>query len=339
LNGPLRMPLPSFIARTLALAVAAAVAPAIASCSGEASFLLPSVDAGAPSSKYASVCAAWAAAECAYESTCYVSVFVRWENDSQCRQRRAILCELLGDDPDVAFDPQLVQGCTFPADCTGVQGTAGTAGTPPLCLPPGKAPDGSSCVWDADCRSNFCSYSYDAYGTPSDCGKCETLDLCQCGPNAECVYHGANVQCVGLPSLGQACGAPLYGCLQGQCVVADGATTGQCTMVPQATVGEACSARALGPDCSGTDTFCDPNAQTCRVYRPGAYGDPCTDATGGEGVVCIGAGSCDDGASGLCLPPAPDSEPCDEAQGVSCLPPARCLGHACVFPSQGTCSR
>src|SRR6185437_9443408 len=150
------------------------------------SFLLPSVSTGAPSGKYATACTTWANAECAHESACRGDAIGFWENIEQCRQRQALRCELLGDDPDASFDPQLVGGCTFPSDCsaTGQVGAGGTL----LCLPPGKAVDGASCVWNEDCQSLDCAYTYDNNGIASDCGRCVTEITCSCADFRACSY-------------------------------------------------------------------------------------------------------------------------------------------------------
>lgn len=306
----------------------------ILGCSGEETFLLPSVDAGIPVTPYAAACAAWAQAECAFEASCYPSIVTGWLDPAQCEQRRSISCELEAADPDVAFDPALVAGCTF-TDCVA------TLGLPPnLCLPPGKAPEGAPCVWDDACASRYCAYGRDAYGQ-SSCGLCEILPPpCTCGPDAMCAYKGdEEVSCVVPPSVGDPCGPPMNSCAgSAQCVVPDGGSTGTCMDVPTATEGQPCGTGSLGPNCVGLDAYCDPVALTCGVEQAGAYGDPCPSSNGGAPVVCVGGGVCDYSVSGTCLPPSPDAEPCDETQGLYCLFPARCLDHACVFPTTATCA-
>jgi hypothetical protein len=317
------------------LALAAAVAW-LGSCSGEKSFYLPSVDAGLPVTKYAAVCAAWAQAECALESSCYVSVGLRWLDGAQCEQRRTIWCELEASDPDVSFDPTLVAGCTF-TDCSKV---VGVAFSPSLCLPPGRAPDGASCVWDDACAGGNCAVPVDEYGAPAAaCGLCETLHPCTCGPDEECHFVDGGFTCLPLPTQGETCGPPLYSCTGSECMVPANASTGTCIFIPTATLGEPCNPGTDSPECVGVDPYCDPTTSTCAVYQPGIYGDPCTDANGGGGIACIGGGVCDLAVTGRCLPPSPDADPCDAAQGLNCLAPAECLNHACVFPSTARCSQ
>jgi hypothetical protein len=55
----------------------------LAACTGEASFVLPSQDAGAPSGRYQAVCNGWALRECAYTNACKIDVFEQWEDDAQ----------------------------------------------------------------------------------------------------------------------------------------------------------------------------------------------------------------------------------------------------------------
>ena len=119
----------------LALCVVA-VLPA--ACTGESSFLLPALDAGAPDGRYEDVCASWARRECASEDACHVGIFFRWENDDQCIQRQTLTCELEASDPDVPFDPSLVDACMFPADCSRALGTLSAPNSPPFACRPAK---------------------------------------------------------------------------------------------------------------------------------------------------------------------------------------------------------
>jgi hypothetical protein len=333
-NGAARR-LPLRVATTVfALALGIAISGSgVAACTGEASFMLPSLDAGAPSGRYGTVCNAWATRECAYTDACQVSVFAQWESDAQCIARETLVCELQGDDPDVPFDPALVDACTLPADCSAPIGIVSAESASALCLPPGKAPNGAPCVWGSGCQSRVCIYDSTTNGTAA-CGTCEPPIRCDCSANQRCVLTGDVVSCIDLPDAGDTCGAPLYACNDAKCVAAsDGGAT--CQVVPEGGVGAPCSTDPTGPDCffSGeAPLYCD-HTDRCSAYVAATYGQPCT----GEGSVCVGDGWCDSENTGDCQPPAPDGEPCND-DVPPCLPPSRCLAGACIFPTLATCS-
>ncbi len=313
----------------------------LAGCSGEESFLLPPPDAGLPATPYAAACAGWAQRECAYESGCGVSINWQWEDNAQCVQRRTITCELEANDPDVSFDPARVDGCQFPAACADVYGTAGEPESPYLCLAPGHAANGDPCVWNDDCQSEQCWYSYLATGVMSSCGKCQPLVKCDCDAGQECVYdlNDGGVACLTLPELGEACSADTS-CAEGACVPSgadDG--SGTCTTVPFAGFGEPCGVSAVGPLCVGPGAFCNTTTLLCDTFQTASYGQPCAgpDAPG-PGAICTGGATCDTEITGNCIPPAPDGALCDYAQGLYCLAPAECIGSTCVFPTHATCA-
>jgi len=316
-----------------------ASAVGLGACTGEASFMLPSVDAGAPSARYGAVCGAWARRACAYAGSCG-NPLVGWEDNGQCVERETLSCELQADDPDVPFDPALVAGCTFPASCLYSAGVTGPPYALPLCLPPGKAPTGAPCVWNSGCQSGECDYAYVPGGTKASCGTCEPALKCACAITQECVFaDGGDVACVTLPDAGEACGAPLFACNDAECVTSADAADGMCMTVPAAGIGSPCTTGPAGPTCFSTASalYCD-STEHCSAYAPAAYGDPCALSTGGEGNVCVGAGWCDSTGTGICQPPSPDGAPC-EGTTLPCLPPARCLSGACTFPSLASCSR
>jgi hypothetical protein len=312
----------------------------LAGCTGEASFELPSVDAGAPSARYESVCAAWAKRECAYEDTCTVSLLSRWEDDDQCVERNTLSCELQAGDPDVSFDPSLVGSCTFPPDCSGAIGVSSAPYSPTLCLPPGKAPRDAPCVWDSACQSGECQYTYGFDGEEATCGTCQPPASCGCTLGQVCVEgFDGGLSCVTPPDAGEACGKPNFLCNGSVCVPTGSGQDGTCEVVPEAGIGMPCSKDVTGPECASATSlvYCDATDH-CRASAAADYGDACTLSTGGEGNVCVGAGWCDADNTGICQPPVPDGEPCD-GQALPCLPPARCFEGECVFPSLSTCSR
>ena len=252
-------------------------------------------------------------------------------------QRETLACELEANDPDVAFDPSVVDTCTFPADCSTALGTGSAGTSPPLCLPPGKAPNGAPCVWSQACQSGNCTYTYDLNNVKSACGRCETPVPCPCPVGQECVVDDGGPTCATEPNVGEACGAPLFSCLDSECVMADGASSGTCEnrhRRPRRALLQSLDRTGV----PGLDPeFCDSTSH-CRAYEAADYGQPCAGTLGAEGALCIGGGKCDYADTQICVPPAPDGVPCDEAQGLTCLPPARCLSHACVFPSLATCA-
>src|SRR5450432_2426852 len=196
-------------------------ASGIAACTGEASFVLPAVDPGAPSGRYEAVCAGWARRECAYTDACNPGVFGLWEDDDQCIARATLSCELDADDPDVPFDPALVESCMFPSDCSAPTGTV-AADLPYLCLPPGKAPDGAPCASKNACQNGLCFPS--SSGPITACGTCRPPLRCDCTPNQQCLVTRDDSKCIDVPDAGEACGPPIFACNGSQCVISsDGA--------------------------------------------------------------------------------------------------------------------
>jgi hypothetical protein len=325
--------------RFFALA-ALALAPALAACTGEKSFILPLVDADDPSGRYATVCAGWAQRECAYTDACKAAVFAQWESDEQCLERETLACELQSSDPDVPFDAALVESCVPPAGCNvAPYGIVSALNAPDLCLPAGKAPTGAVCVWDSACQSGNCVYPSAGDALPPACGTCQPRLRCECSANQHCILTAGEVKCVDLPDAGETCGAPLFACNDAQCLGAAAGDAGTCVAVPKGGVGAPCGGGALEPQCllsPTTSLFCD-HTNHCSAYTPAAYGQPCTLAAGSESGSCVGGGWCDFTGTGLCQPPAADGAPCDP-DGAPCLAPARCLGGHCVFPSLATCS-
>lgn len=324
-----------FVAGPVALA---ALAAASAGCDGEESFLLPPLDAGEPGPEYASVCSGWAERECAYEQQCGVSVEWQWTSTDQCVSRRALLCELEANDPDTAFDPQVVESCQFPTSCASALGTVPEPYAPTLCLPHGRAADGTACVWNDDCQSGECFYAYYIDGSMSTCGVCNPRVECNCQTGQECLFEDGGTLCVTLPSVGEACGPPYNACAVGDCIENAQGTAGTCINVPSAGLGEPCSFGQLGPTCDGPGAFCDSETMRCTTFLATTYGNQCAGQGAPEGAVCVGAGVCDNEVTGNCIPPSPDGNLCSSTQGLDCLPPAECIGNVCIFPTLAVCS-
>jgi hypothetical protein len=321
----------------LAALVIGAAALEFAACTGEASFTLPAVDAGVPSTRYEAVCTAWARRACAPGEACPRTFIAGWENDDQCVARETLACELQADDPEVPFDPATVDACTFAAGCPGGAVVHDAPYSSTLCLPPGKAPMGAPCVWNSACESGACLYPYASDGSIAACGTCQSPLRCSCASNQECVFYPDHATCVTLPDAGEKCGAPLYACNDSQCVTSGDGEHGTCQALPGASLGMPCTADLTGPQCVSTasSVYCDVTGH-CQAYVAARYGEPCVVGNGGEGNVCVGGGWCDSDSTRVCQPPAPDGEPCED-DVLPCLPPARCLQGACVFPSLATC--
>ena len=321
---------------------ALALATALAACTGEKSFILPLVDADDPSGRYGTVCAGWASRECAYTDACKPPVFAQWENDQQCLERETLACELQSSDPDVPFDPALVESCVPPAGCNmAPYGIAVASSAPDLCLPPGKAPDGAACVWDSACQSGNCSFASAADGLPAACGTCQPRIRCRCAANQDCIFlTSSDVKCVDLPDAGETCGAPLFACNDAQCLRGASGDAGTCLAVPKGGVGAPCgvgTARPAVPLLVHDVPLLRSYESLQRRTRP-----PTTASRARWRRVAraapawAGAGATRRG-TGVCQPPAADGAPCDP-DAAPCLAPARCLGGHCVFPSLTTCS-
>jgi hypothetical protein len=323
-----------------ALSVAAALfalvggAAALDSCTGEASFVLPPVDPGFPSTRHEAVCAAWARRACSPGDACPTSSLDGWKDDSQCVARETLVCELQGDDPEVRFDPAAVEACTFDAGCPGV------FESPSLCLPPGRAPLGAPCVSDSGCESGKCQYPWPTdgpmAGVSAPCGTCQVPLQCSCASNQECVVYYDHVTCLTLHDAGDRCG-PSYACNNSECITPEDGGDGVCEQMPTASLGMPCSSDGTGPRCASTTStlFCDRTGHCQQESVAAGYGQSCLVDDAGVAHTCVAFGWCDP-QTGICQPPEPDGEPC-ELFALPCLPPAVCLQGSCIFPSLASC--
>jgi hypothetical protein len=301
-------------------------------CGGEWNFVIPDWDAGRPSSRFAGECAQWAESLCNYEDRCPSPIYFRWTSHAQCVDRSMIECELAANDPNVAFDADLVAACSYPSDCSSPL-------PPQLCLArSGHAQAGSPCTGRLDCASSMCEYSFDqSTGSWGSCGVCARACDLTCEDGGVCTYEeDGGIGCASLPTfvaVGQPCG-PSDECAGGYCRLDASGKAGTCTAFAKA--GESCGDGKTGPPCTGADTNCD-DSHRCSVSLPAGYGEPCATAPGAAARSCIAYGWCDV-TSGRCVPPAPDGALCDPAQGLGCLPPAACIGYHCLFPTLADCS-
>jgi hypothetical protein len=288
-------------------------------CDGESSFVIPPGDAGAPGSRYAVACSAWARRYCAILAGC-PSVYPAWA-DGQCVPRMTLECEVVASDPDVAFDPVAVATCPdSEAGCPGL--------VRDLCLGPGRARVGAPCLVSEACETRACEYTYDELGRRSSCGVCAPVPCGGACPTGQACTVGLDggASCVRVAAAGEPCTAA-DDCADFYCAPA----TKRCGA--RAQPGEPCDGMN-GPPCADPDTFCDATAH-CRRYVLEAYGEPC-DTQGPDHYLCAGMGTCDF-TDNVCVPPAADGQYCDDTQGLNCLDPARCIANRCVFPSLARC--
>jgi hypothetical protein len=187
-------------------------------CSGDWSFMLPAVEAGAPDTRFESACTAWARSSCGYEARCLMGIHFGWQSVGECVARETLACELAAADEDVSFDEAGISGCQYPNDC---------ASEPPNCFPPGRAAPGQACLRNAACQSGVCIGG----GTPfALCGACRNCDAaCPSGQMCDAVLSRndcvANIQPAGPPCISSAECTGLTSCIGGNCVSAaeDGA--------------------------------------------------------------------------------------------------------------------
>jgi hypothetical protein len=313
----------------LALAVAA-WAWATLACSGESSFLLPPVDAGAIDTRYADACAAWAQAVCNRESTCPGSDPIHWTDPTQCRTQSALICEVVATDPNVSFDAETLGACQYSMDCS-----TPARDLPIDCLSPGRSPPGAPCVFEEACTSGYCDT------TTGVCGICASPSVpCGCPSGQVCAGKALDggAICDDASAVGGSCMLQVE-CTNSYCSLgSDG--HGRC--VPFVGLDERCGdgeGAAIGREgtpCAGPDTYCDATLKCSPIEFQG-YMLPCgTPGDGGPWLICAGYGTCDP-SSNTCIPPAPNGQVCDETQGLGCALPADCIANRCLYPSLAYC--
>jgi hypothetical protein len=299
---------------------AAAWACAILACTGQTSFYLPAVDAGAVDTNAALACSAWARAVCAREGLCRGTDPVEWTSAEQCVGRSTLLCEVVATDPSVDFDAQALTNCAYSMDCT-----VAVRDLPIDCLPPGRTPPGVPCVFHEACTCGTCA------AAPPPCG-CPGSQLC-----VGVAFDGGAL-CADAAAVGSGCLFPAQ-CTQSYC---DLSAAGHGTCVPFAAQGEACGDGPGSPvgrqgiPCAGVDAYCDSTLK-CSLIEGVGYMEPCgAPPDGGPFLACAGYGTCDPSSS-TCIEPSPDGEVCDESQGLGCMPPAECIDDRCLYPSLSYC--
>jgi len=226
-------------------------------------------------------------------------------------------------------------------------------GNPPAaCAPTGPGPNGTSCAFNAQCTSGYCSGTkYAICGTcampPAPGDSCATS---ACGHDQVCV--GASTECEPEGAIGAACD-DADPCGDGSsCVGNDTATStpGICmTSIEQ--MSSPCGGNTMAA-CDGTEgLFCGgtAGAKTCMSITYVGDGMPCGDLTSTSHAECI-AGGCytktgpaGSGDMGTCKADVTDGSPCDTALGPSCQTPARCVvagsttAGTCTVPTGAAC--
>jgi hypothetical protein len=335
---------------------------ASAACDGESSFTIPRVDPGAPDARYAAPCGRWAQAQCWFDEKCFAAS-VAWASQEQCVSQAILSCELLGSDPNVGYTPDQLAACPTPSLCSsddgGGEAAAPEAAAPDAAAPdaaapdaaapdaascqlaPGRARNGSLCVWDEACASGSCVFGFDTTGASSACGTCQPLPCGGVCPQGR--------RCVIEVDGGAACRPILP--IEAGCSDSLDCSTFYCVALPAphcapgAKRGDPCGDGTTGPPCADPNTYCDDTGH-CRGYYVSDYGAPCGDLDAGTydagmyeagTYICRGFGTCDT-TQNICVPPSTAGMVCDENQQLGCLWPARCIGNYCRYPSLALCT-
>jgi hypothetical protein len=242
-------------------------------CSGESTFVVEPVDAGAPGAQHGSACSAWAATVCAYEARCPPDF--PWVSETQCLARSALWCESVASDPDVVFDDLLLTSCQYPNACL-----SSVAYLPVDCLAPGRTPVGGTCVFDEACQSKTCS---------DLCGTCLPA-ACDGGCSVDAGYPDSGDD----DAIGQPPRAPGESCLEGtDCQSLQCDASGHCAETVTAVgYGQPCDESSVTQICGGDATcygVCIP---------PENDGDPCDVS---QGLDCLQPAVC---AGDFCVFPS-----------------------------------
>jgi hypothetical protein len=295
-------------------------------CSGQSSFVILPVDAGDPSTRYASACGAWALTVCAYEARC--PPYSPWVSQDQCVARSTILCELVASDPNVVFNEQALESCQYPPSCS-----SSVAYLPLDCLPSGRTPSGGTCVFDEACQSGVCS---------GVCGTClpdPCAARCSLGQDCDAGTDASGVLCA--RAVGESCNAAVD-CASFNCEPESDGGAAERVCAPAAQPLEPCGngcgpltgieeGCAGGSPCADVAEYCDATRR-CADFDVIGYNQSCGESS--TPTTCGGDATC----YGVCFPPEMDGDPCDVSQGLDCLDPAVCAGQFCVFPSLAMCA-
>lgn len=310
---------------------------------------------GAPTS----VCGAYAQAYCAKRQSCTNGAFITrdWGDMSTCLAREELSCTDGLEAPRTGQTTALVEQCTagMPSySCADVLDN----NLPATCSPTGPGAEGTSCTFNGQCSSGYCSGV--RYAT---CGKCapppaagSACATSNCAHDQACIWNNVvtNV-CEPYVPTGTACGAfsnPL--CAAGLTCAGASSTTGAGGTCEPAlgTSGTTCGSKNMGLGCDGSmGLWCmghTGSEATCGSVIYAGDGVPCGYVPGGVAECTRGTCYSSGGpyftftgatTTGVCKAYASDGAACDTSSGPGCLSPARCVtaggatAGTCIVPT------
>ncbi len=281
-------------------------------------------------SDVAVACLSYAQAYCSRFLACApVRFHTTYGDIDTCERRTTTFCpnEFLA--PGTASTPDRLSACATELAtriCPDVLSI-----TPPSCVWPGSAPDGSGCEYDSQCQSGLCNKP-----TFSLCGSCrarfmlgETCNPLQrsCESGLVCASLATGPRCVKPGAEGEMC-TSVTACVPGlncaQSVCAKPSELNQpCLATFECNINENLTCTERGSGAQGT----------CVQATYAAKGESCRFA---DGVLCSAGAMCLDaqgrsGTVGTCGATAPDGQACDLT--TPCLSPAICLNRVCKGPT------
>jgi hypothetical protein len=297
-------------------------------------------------------CEAYVAAYCDRTHRCQPRSFrMDYADVAACRQREAVKCPALSA-PGVGWTHAKVQACAAATQANDCYTSTNSACDPG----PGTLPNGSGCLSDKQCSTNYCDHGALDAGY-SRCGTCAPTS--SVGLNAPC--GGANyglcpsgqscrqqaasgqpddMQCVTQSAEGAACSSA-HPCAAGLACLADCSsgigglcTTGATTCRRSGGPGAACTpALDLDANVSGLDSCdftkdlqCTGSGSTCTTVASLQPGQTCDGYTNG---VCVGGARC---LGSVCVAAAADGATCNLYSGPPCMPHASCTAGVCTLP-------
>jgi hypothetical protein len=344
----------------LGLVVSLPVTPA---CNSSSS----SGDSGPSAADVESACTLDAQSYCDKRKTCWpegVSDF-RFQRDwgtlQACVDQRKQSC--LGDlhRKQTGLTTTRVQSCAQALQSQSCENFLAGIALPTSACPPvvGPIDDGTTCVVNNQCKSNYCDRGEDQL-----CGKCADKGGIggACDQSSDCA---GGLSCLTNPDTlaracmmagpaavharaGEACGGTLPSCDTALACVGTG--TMKTCVAQVATAGGACDpGKKLLPDCESATNhlYCNRTTLVCEARKFVAIGQPCNELADGSFAMCSAGGRCvrpKDAltgarpAEGTCVAEANAGQRCqrDASEGPQCQPPLRCVYDTVGAPA-GTC--
>jgi hypothetical protein len=289
-----------------------------------------------------------ASARCARLDACGTNtVHLRFGDSATCVSRQKMSCLEGLSATSTGATPDTVEACAKALPSVTCNDLFNNTVSSTCQAQIGKLGTGEACVFNGQCRSQFCATAKNAL-----CGECmaqpEGGDSCasltSCGPGLKCVNQGT-VCASEVTQTGDACDRD-DPCGSGfSCVGARPAAMMQGTCQPAVTLAGA-SCDPLHQTGSGCDPnlglVCDVASSVCVAVTVVDAGRAC-DATA---IVCSASGTCviPTGASlGTCVAAAADGAVCDTSLGPDCMNLSRCvvMGTStvgtCTLPSDAEC--